>query len=243
MTDNTSSDCYDIDHSSCKNIAYLKHEDHIDFLHSCGSLFCNNTEVELGKGQQSHENLCPFKLHSQIQSNKSMMSNGSLQCTEEHSSCESVAFLPHEGHVDFLRSCGTISCRDDIYNSDHDNISYSHQSKKARFLSSSDYGCNTSESPCTHSGHDHSHGHHLHQSGPSVNVLESGEFINFSDHSNCKNIAYLRHDNHVDYLHSCGSLFCHDTEVILGEGQQKVDNLCVIDEDIISSFLDLCDDK
>lgn len=93
------------DHKGCTKVAFLQHDDHIDFLHSCGSVLCHDEEVPFGQAPYTHENL-----HSMIV--KGPEADGS-NVSPEHSSCTSVAFLPHGGHVDFLHSCGSVSCRDD----------------------------------------------------------------------------------------------------------------------------------
>jgi uncharacterized C2H2 Zn-finger protein len=93
------------DHSSCTKVAYLQHDDHIDFLHSCGSVFCHDEEVPFGQAPYTHENL-----HSMVVRAPETRDSA---VSPEHSSCTSVAYLPHGSHVDFLHSCGNVSCRDE----------------------------------------------------------------------------------------------------------------------------------
>lgn len=232
-------------HSSCTRVAYLKHEDHVDFLHSCGSLFCQDVEVPIGLPLRSHENLHPFTTHCSEEGRGVCHPEG-----HDHNSCKSVAFLPHNGHVDFLQSCGTVSCRHSLThtqaptsgNSSIESDSSAHESSCAS-ASSEDFTDATEpvakkarvhlEGPA----HSHSHhGHHSHQY-PDPNGLEHSPHDH--DHSGCTKVACLKHDDHVDYLHSCGSLFCHDEEVYFGQGSQIHNNLSLLDQDIVSSLTNI----
>lgn len=238
----TSSHTHYTDHRACTKIAFLKHEDHVDFLHSCGSLFCHDEEVSFGQPPQIHDNLHAFATHS---TEGNTEGDGQLKQPTDHSACKNVAFLPHDGHIDFLHNCGNVTCRDDINNNvnsvlgkrqgqnlDGDNTVDVHESSGFLPVQPSCHPCqnstdNVENSFFTTMNHNQQHGNLPPTPLPTMDL----------DHSACTTVAFLKHEDHLDFLHSCGSLFCHDEEVTFGEPPQTHDNLCQIDQDIASAFL------
>eukprot|EP00603_Paraphysomonas_imperforata_P011742 CAMPEP_0114472270 /NCGR_PEP_ID=MMETSP0104-20121206/12292_1 /TAXON_ID=37642 ORGANISM="Paraphysomonas imperforata, Strain PA2" /NCGR_SAMPLE_ID=MMETSP0104 /ASSEMBLY_ACC=CAM_ASM_000202 /LENGTH=440 /DNA_ID=CAMNT_0001646243 /DNA_START=15 /DNA_END=1337 /DNA_ORIENTATION=+ len=95
----------DHDHRGCTKVAYLQHDDHVDFLHSCGSVFCHDERVPLGQAPHMFDNLHAISLQHPSEGTKVFGAH------DDHSACASVGFLPHGKHVDFLHSCGSVSCR------------------------------------------------------------------------------------------------------------------------------------
>lgn len=94
------------DHSGCTKVAYLQHDDHVDFLHSCGDVFCHDEKVPLGQAPHTFDNLHAISLQHPSEETKTPAG-----AHDDHSACASVGFLPHGKHVDFLHNCGSVSCR------------------------------------------------------------------------------------------------------------------------------------
>ena len=191
-------------HMGCAKVAYMKHEDHVDILHSCGSLLCHDEEVPFGEAPRTNDNLRAFEFHDN-------MTNGSVDQHTDHSTCKNVAYLPHDGHIDFLRSCGNVSCRNDGQ---------------------------TEQAPNNEVGRDSAHLNpsNVPPSSRSANDTSAVNKEHVRSHISCTKVACLKHDDHIDYLHSCGSLFCRDQEVELGQAPHTHENLCEIDEDIVNIF-------